>query len=73
MRYMKTVVAAVLVVTAVFFVMLVLAQVLTGYDFSAAYAMLGGFGGGELALSAIIKHGENKQINRYEKEKDKHD
>ena len=45
----------------------------SGYDFSAAYAMLGGFGGGELALSAIIKHGENKQINRYEKEKDKHD
>jgi hypothetical protein len=52
---------------------LVLAQVLTGYDFSAAYAMLGGFGGGELALSAIIKHGENKQINQYEKEKDKYD
>ena len=73
MRYMKTVVAAVLIVTAVFFVMLVLAQVFTGYDFSAAYAMLGGFGGGELALSAIIKHGENKQINQYEKEKDKHD
>lgn len=73
MRYMKTVVAAVLIVTAVFFLVLVLAQVFTGYDFSAAYAMLGGFGGGELALSAIIKHGENKQINRYEKEKDKHD
>lgn len=73
MRYMKTVVAAVLIVTAVFFLVLVLAQVYTGYDFSAAYAMLGGFGGGELALSAIIKHGENKQINRYEKEKDKHD
>ena len=73
MRYMKTVVAAVLIVTAVFFLVLVLAQVFTGYDFSAAYAMLGGFGGGELALSAIIKHGENKQINQYEKEKDKHD
>ena len=73
MRYMKTVVAAVLIVTAVFFLVLVLAQVFTGYDFSAAYAMLGGFGGGELALSAIIKHGENKQINRYKKEKDKHD
>ena len=60
MRYMKTVVAAVLIVTAVFFLVLVLAQVFTGYDFSAAYAMLGGFGGAELALSAIIKHGENK-------------
>jgi multidrug transporter EmrE-like cation transporter len=65
---MKTVVAAVLIVTAVFFVMLVLAQVLTGYDFSAAYAMLGGFGGGELALSAIIKHGENKQEHKYRKD-----
>lgn len=68
MRYMKTVVAAVLIVTAVFFIVLVLAQVLTGYDFSAAYAMLGGFGGVELALSAIIKHGENKQERRYRKD-----
>lgn len=73
MRYMKTVVAAVLIVTAVFFLALVLAQVLTGYDFSAAYEMLGKVSAVELALSAIIKHGENKQINRYEKEKDKHD
>lgn len=73
MRYMKTIVASVLIVTAVFFLVLVLAQVFTGYDFSAAYAMLGGFGGGELAMSAIIKHGENKQINQYEKERDKHE
>lgn len=73
MRYMKTVVAAVLIVTAVFFLALVLAQVFTGYDFSAAYEMLGKVSAVELALSAIIKHGENKQINRYEKEKDKHD
>jgi hypothetical protein len=70
---MKTVVASVLIVTAVFFVMLVLAQVLTGYDFSAAYEMLGKVSAVELALSAIIKHGENKQINQYEKEKDKYD
>lgn len=68
MRYMKAVVAAVLIVTAVFFLVLVLAQVFTGYDFSAAYAMLGGFGGVELALSAIIKHGENKQEHRYRKD-----
>lgn len=73
MRYMKTVVAAVLIVTAVFFLVLVLAQVFTGYDFSAAYEMLGKVSAVELALSAIIKHGENKQINQYEKEKDKHD
>ena len=65
---MKTVGAAVLIVTAVFFLVLVLAQVFTGYDFSAAYAMLGGFGGVELALSAIIKHGENKQEHRYRKD-----
>ena len=73
MRYMKTVVAAVLIVTAVFFLVLVLAQVFTGYDFTAAYEMLGKVSAVELALSAIIKHGENKQINQYEKEKDKHD
>ncbi len=73
MRYMKTVVAAVLIVTAVFFLVLVLAQVYTGYDFSAAYEMLGKVSAVELALSAIIKHGENKQINQYEKERDKHD
>lgn len=68
MRYMKTVVAAVLIVTAVFFLVLVLAQVFTGYDFSAAYGMLGGFSGAELALSAIIKRGENKQEHRYRKD-----
>lgn len=71
MRYMKTVVAAVLIVTAVFFLVLVLAQVFTGYDFSAAYGMLGGFSGAELALSAIIKHGETKQEHRYRKDEEK--
>ena len=68
MRYMKTVVAAVLIVTAVFFLVLVLAQVLTGYDFSAAYAAVTLGGVGELALSAIIKHGETKQEHRYRKD-----
>jgi hypothetical protein len=65
---MKTVVAAVLIVTAVFFLVLVLAQVLTGYDFSAAYEMLGKVSAVELALSAIIKHGENKQDRKYRKD-----
>ena len=73
MRYMKAVLAAVLIYAAVMIVVLVIAQVLTGYDFSAAYAAVTLGGVGELALSAIIKHGENKQINQYEKEKDKHD
>ena len=58
MRYMKTVVAAVLIVTAVFFVLLVIAQVFTGYDFTAAYQMLGGVSASELALTSIIKRGE---------------
>jgi hypothetical protein len=63
---MKTVVAAVLVVTAVFFLVLVLAQVLTGYDFSAAYEMLGSVSAVELALTAIIKRQE-KNIEKKEK------
>lgn len=70
MRYMKTVVAAVLIVTAVFFLVLVLAQVLTGYDFSAAYEMLGKVSAVELALSAIIKHGETKQEHKYKKDEE---
>ena len=66
MRYMKTVVAAVLIVTAVFFLVLVLAQVFTGYDFSAAYEMLGSVSAVELALTAIIKRQE-KNIEKKEK------
>lgn len=68
MRYMKTVVAAVLIYAAVMIVVLVIAQVLTGYDFSAAYAAVTLGGVGELALSAIIKHGENKQEHKYRKD-----
>ena len=71
MRYMKTVVAAVLIVTAVFFFVLVLAQVFTGYDFSSAYEMLGKVSAVELALSAIIKHGETKQEHKYRKDEEK--
>ncbi len=71
MRYMKTVVAAVLIVTAVFFLVLVLAQVLTGYDFSAAYEMLGKVSAVELALTAIIRHGETKQEHKYRKDEEK--
>lgn len=65
---MKTVVAAVLIYAAVMIIVLVLAQVLTGYDFSAAYAAVTLGGVGELALSAIIKHGENKQEHKYRKD-----
>ena len=61
MRYMKTIVASVLVVTAVYFLVLVLAQVFTGYDFTPAYQMLGGVSAAELALTSIIKRGEKIQ------------
>lgn len=73
MRYMKTIVASVLIYAAVMIIVLVIAQIFTGYDFTAAYAAITLGGTGELALSAIIKNGENKQIHQYEKEKDKHD
>ncbi len=71
MRYMKTIVAAVLVVTAIFFVMLVIAQVFTGYDFSAAYGMLGSVSAVELALTAIIKRQE--KLSDKKKENEEHD
>lgn len=69
MRYMKTVVAAVLIMTAVYFLVLVLAQVFTGYDFTAAYQMLGGVSAAELALTSIIKRQE-KTLDKKNKEDD---
>lgn len=69
MRYMKTVVAAVLIMTAVYFLVLVLAQVFTGYDFTAAYQMLGSVSAVELALTSIIKRQE-KTLDKKNKEDD---
>lgn len=71
MRYMKTVVAAVLIVTAVFFLVLVLAQVFTGYDFTPAYQMLGGVSAAELALTSIIKRGEKIHDRKHGKDEEK--
>lgn len=68
MRYLKTIVTSVLIVTAIFFVMLVLAQVFTGYDFTAAYGMLGSVSAVELALSAIIKRQEKISDKKKENE-----
>ena len=69
MRYLKTIVASVLIVTAIFFVGLVLAQVFTGYDFTPAYGTLGSVSAVELALTAIIKRQEKKS----EKKENEHD
>lgn len=60
MKYMKTVVAAVLIYLAVFLLILVAAQVFTGYDYTAAYAAVSLSGIAELALTSIIKRDEKK-------------
>ena len=66
MRYLKRIVASVLIVTAVFFLVLVIAQVCTGYDFAPAYEMLGGVSAVELALTAIIKRQEKSNRKKDE-------
>lgn len=70
MRYMKTIVASVLVYEGLFMVILVLAQVFTGYDFSAAYSAVGAVGVVELALSAIIKREETKFEIKHRKDEE---
>lgn len=58
MRFMKAIVIGVLVYVACFMLVLVLAQIFTGHDFSAAYAAVGSVGAVELALTSIIKRQE---------------
>lgn len=62
MRYLKRIVASVLIVTAACFLVLVAAQSLTGYDYTPAYEMLGRVSAVELALTAIIER--QKKTNR---------
>lgn len=68
MRYMKTIVAAVLIYLAVFLLILVAAQVFTGYDFTAAYAAVSLSGIAELALTSIIKRDEKKYDQKHGKD-----
>lgn len=68
MRYMKTIVAAVLIYLAVFLLILVAAQVFTGYDFTAAYAAVSLSGIAELALTSIIKRDEKKHDQKHGKD-----
>lgn len=67
-RWMKTVVASVLIVSAVLFVLLILAQVFTGYDFSAAYDALKSIGSTELAITGIIEIYKKKQELKHGKD-----
>lgn len=73
MRYMKTIVASVLIVTAVYFLVLVIAQVFTGYDFTPAYQMLGSVSAVELALTSIIKQSEKKYDRKHGKDENNHE
>lgn len=68
MRYMKTIVAAVLIYLAVFLLVLVAAQVFTGYDFTAAYAAVSLSGIAELALTSVIKRDEKKYDQKHGKD-----
>lgn len=68
MRYMKTVVAAVLIYLAFFLIVLVVAQVFTGYDFTAAYAAVSLSGIAELALTSVIKRNEKIYDRKYGKD-----
>lgn len=68
MRYMKTIVAAVLIYLAVFLLILVAAQVFTGYDFTAAYAAVSLSGIAELALTSVIKRDEKKYDQKHGKD-----
>lgn len=68
MRYMKTVVASVLIYLALFLLVLVVAQVFTGYDFTAAYAAVSLSGIAELALTSIIKRSEKIHDRKYGKD-----
>ena len=67
-RWMKTVVASVLIVSAVLFVVLILAQVFTGYDFSAAYDALKSIGSVELTITGIIEIYKKKQELKHGKD-----
>ena len=60
MRFLKRIIAAVLIYTAVYLPFVVVMQALTGYDFTAAYTIGGAFAAVELALSSVIKIKENR-------------
>ena len=65
-RYMKTIVS--LIVTAIFFAVLVVAQVFTGYDFTAAYDALKSFSAVELGITGVIELYKKKQEHKHRKD-----
>lgn len=66
MRFLKRVLVSVLVFEAVYLPYIALLQALTGYDYTAAYAVGGAGGIVELILCAIIKREEHKQNKKVE-------
>ncbi len=73
MRFLKRLILAVLIYMAVYMPLVLLAQVLTGYDFTAAYAVGGAVGGVELALSSVIKITEERVMKKLREEEGEED
>ena len=65
MRFLKRILVSVLVYEAAFLPFVVVMQVLSGGDFTAAYTVGGAAAGVELILCALIKREESK--NKKEK------
>lgn len=64
MRFLKRVLVAVLVYTAVYLPFVAILQALSGGDFTAAYAVGGASASVELILCSLIKREEAKQEKR---------
>ena len=61
MRYLKRLIMAVLIYIAIYLPFIAILQALTGYDYTAAYAIGGGATVAELALSSLIKINEERE------------
>ena len=60
MRWLKKLLAALLVYIGVYLPFVVVMQAVTGYDYTAAYAAVAGVGAVELIISGLIKREEAK-------------
>ena len=70
MRFLKRILVSVLIYEAVFLPFVVIMQMRTGYDFTAAYTVGGAAASVELILCALIKREENKKAKKENKNED---
>ena len=68
-RFLKRLLVIILIYEAIYLPFVVIMQALTGYDFTAAYAVGGITASVELILCALIKIEETKQEHTLQKEK----